>query len=738
MKDFAHKIFVTLGYITLIIISVIPVFVHAQAAEAVSAFGNGVIGVTGMMTFITPSLYVLMTLAGGAVALAGLFLDFILNISVVNLAARLNGITSINTTWAVIRDIANMSFIFILLYEGIRMVLGLESSGVKKVVGNIVIAAVLVNFSLFFTKVVIDASNIITLGFYNSIVGTGNTYTGLAGVLMNILRMSMLYAPENIAKTVFSGANGITILVGNTVFLTIAAFVFLAISVMFVIRYLAFIFLLIMSPIAFVSMAVPGLTYLKDQYVKTLISQALFAPVFMLLTWVMLTLAGDSGFLSATNVANTSWWEVLTNNTKGGSQVISTIVDYILIIGLLIQTLIISKTVATKAGFVTKDMVNKGTSFLGGAMFGGAAWAGRQTIGRGAAAIAKNEDLQREADKGNLFAKAGIWASKKTAQGTFDARRSFLGEKAASNLGIDMGKGMPFAPDAGKGGFAGVKADKKKETETKLDEITKRYKDKDDWNKLAEVFKERSDDDQKYIYKSLSAKERVGLDMAMGGPNVNTKFRDKLNKEEKDKTEEETIKYYTKDKKWNDLVTYFNTKTDNADKQFIYKTLSDRDRVAFEKVLSPNVTIKSILDASLTQEQLEKTKEVAKKVERQERDEQHIRDIEDLATGPQPVGAAAIAAAYDALLSGTGRNVFSPKNARNLSDAALTNPEVVMRLKAKHLEDIQKNNDDIADDTIRTIKRIIDTTPYPPALAANKTSQQNYMSKSNNSDFWNI
>lgn len=468
MKIFARNIFIIIGIITLTTISMIPVFVYAQSTastpNAVTNFGDAVIGITNFVTGITPLLYTLMSLAAAAMGLAGLFLDFILKISILDLSQKLDSITSINTTWKVIRDLANMSFIFILLYEGIRMVVGLGESNIKKLIGNIVVAAILVNFSLFFTKVVIDASNIITLGFYNAIVGTGNTVTGLAGVLMNVLRLNTvgLFSVKGVIGTALDGANGITILIGNTIFLLIGTFVFLAISIMFVIRYLSFIILLIMSPMAFVSMAIPGLNDLKEKYVKTLTSQALFAPVFMLLTWVMLTLAGDSGFLSSISTADRSWWQVITNTGRSSSDTISTIVDYILLIGLLLQTLILSKSVSTKAGFVTKDMVNKGTGWLGGAVFGGTARAGTQTLGRIGRAVADSDTLREQVKEGGVrgwIAKKTLQTGKWTADASFDARNSSTLGDQLSKAGA--GKGL-------KGGYDTYLKNKIKEDEELL------------------------------------------------------------------------------------------------------------------------------------------------------------------------------------------------------------------------------------------------------------------------------
>ena len=75
----------------------------------------------------------------------------------------------VQTGWTMVRDIANAVFIFLLLYLGIKTVLGLGDW--KKPVGMIIVVALLMNFSLFFTKVVIDVSNLAAYQFYNAIGG---------------------------------------------------------------------------------------------------------------------------------------------------------------------------------------------------------------------------------------------------------------------------------------------------------------------------------------------------------------------------------------------------------------------------------------------------------------------------------------------------------------------------------------------------------------------------------------
>ena len=211
MKFVQQKIFSKIKYITLIIVGILPLHAFAQNLPGIATTGDRLISSLGPIGQLSIGiLYTLMTLVAGLLGIAGLILNGILKISVTDLSTRLS-ISSIETTWRVLRDLANMSFIFILLYEGIRMILGLEGSNVKKVLSGIIIAAILINFSLFATKVVIDASNIITLGFYNSIVSAGDTSTGLSGMLMNVLRRTLTFLAMAIVLTACSTTEPVSV-----------------------------------------------------------------------------------------------------------------------------------------------------------------------------------------------------------------------------------------------------------------------------------------------------------------------------------------------------------------------------------------------------------------------------------------------------------------------------------------------------------------------------------------------
>ena len=120
------------------------------------------------------------------------------------------------------RDIANILFIISLLYVAIKTILGLNVTDNKKLVGAVIVIALIINFSLFTTKVVIDASNILAKVFYNNItsekVGSTGAVTGSEGEKSISIGLIKSYNPQNIVdKTTYNNEGG----TGTFIFITI-------------------------------------------------------------------------------------------------------------------------------------------------------------------------------------------------------------------------------------------------------------------------------------------------------------------------------------------------------------------------------------------------------------------------------------------------------------------------------------------------------------------------------------
>ena len=97
------------------------------------------------------------------------FFDTAIVFSISGQAMDTSANSMIAVGWTTIRDLINLFFIFILLYAAISTILQYGDYQLKNVLAKIIIAALLINFSLMIGKMVIDASHILAWEFYNRI-----------------------------------------------------------------------------------------------------------------------------------------------------------------------------------------------------------------------------------------------------------------------------------------------------------------------------------------------------------------------------------------------------------------------------------------------------------------------------------------------------------------------------------------------------------------------------------------
>jgi len=289
-----------------------------------------------------------MTLSGIILGVSGLLLDSVLSYSVVNMTTNLRSLLEpgggIYTTWTTLRDLANILFIFIILYIAIGTILRLDSINTKKLLVHVIIIALLLNFSLFFTKVIVDASNIIATSFHNDLIASGGA-NGFTGVFMKPLGMSSFYDGVGAAALLSSTNNTLAIMIISGmafILFMITAFVFFAASIMFIARFVILIFLMILSPLAFIAMALP-----KDEYSKkwwnALIEQGLFAPVFLALLWVASALIRT--VLAPVTSTFAGVGDKLTKGSAPTIDELSLFINFMVVIGSIIFALVAAKSI---------------------------------------------------------------------------------------------------------------------------------------------------------------------------------------------------------------------------------------------------------------------------------------------------------------------------------------------------------------------------------------------------------
>ncbi len=448
---------------------ILPQLAEAQTlSNPVNQFRIGTYLLTGSdplnwtQTATTWIVTTILQFVGLLTAMGGLLLNGAVFHTVVEMKSNYDKITGIGEAWKVIRDVANMSFIFILLYSAIRTILGVGEDN-KKLIVNIVIVAILINFSLFFTKIIIDASNLLALTFYDAMVpgaaARGLGGAGLSNAFMDALNIQSLY--ELGAKGTVTPGSIITVGLMGSIMLLITAFIFFAVAIMFVIRYVVLIIVLVLSPLAFVTQILPkgaGLSKYNDKWWDALLGQAFFAPVYFMMTWITLRILGgitsalDGGKLG--DIARVGMATDVTS-VNGWNGFFESFLNFAIVIVFLIASIVLAKEWANKAS-EAKGLTKWAMGMAGGATLGAAGWAGRNTVGRGMQAIGESEYLKRTrasmVEKGGLYGAIG-GAGVRLAQ----ARAKKVG---ASSFDI-RGTGLGGTLDAGKAQKGGYEADRK-------------------------------------------------------------------------------------------------------------------------------------------------------------------------------------------------------------------------------------------------------------------------------------
>jgi hypothetical protein len=375
MKKITSQIIPIIATLTLVGAIMAPGVVHAAGwidGPILSVFNNGFAIFMNWILQIT-SVFVFLT---------GILLSISINITM-HIGDIFNGSDALKEIWVLVRNLSSMGIIFLLLFTSIQTIVGIKGSNdVKKLIGNIIMAGLLINFSLFFTGVAIDASNLISLQFYRAIAPQSTTsYTvsaaftdgGLSNVFMNSLKIPTIYQQKDVLKgtDVFASISIATL--GGVVMMITAGFSFLAASIAFMSRTAILLFVMALSPIYFAAMVFPQLEDKSKEIMKHFTTQLLFMPTYLFLMYVALKFIGSDSFSTIFNQNVVSG-----TGSVGTSSVtpafIGTIIQYVIALFFINLPL----AAAISMGVAGAKMVPNAQKI--GGVIGG--WFGQHSVGR--------------------------------------------------------------------------------------------------------------------------------------------------------------------------------------------------------------------------------------------------------------------------------------------------------------------------------------------------------------------
>lgn len=436
--------------------------------------------------------YVIFKPASWIAALLGNLFDFFIGYSVSDEAYRASFVID---AWRIVRDICNIFFIIILVYTGFATVFGIGKVSIKSIVPALIINALLINFSLFATRVVIDISNITARVFYSRIYvcsgdceetdqktglprnikrdGPGG-YWPISEAIVSSFDPQQLFTPETLqgnagyddsdetkdrvasdwstssarnmgataekSSTEYAGYFILVTLVSSFVIFGVAM-MFWKVAFLFVSRVIGLYLSMVFSPFAFLSRnkdgkmpivgSIPFISW--DDWVKDITSYAMLAPVFTLFLYVIYKILQSDFLKSSTQIPGDGFF--LT--------VLGLVIPMIITYFLISKGVDIAKKYSGSAGEKMQSVFSSATNIVGGAAIGlatgGAALAGRALIPKAAKAIG-NGEIGRLATK---FQSDTGWRGKlaRRTQGalngaqtaSFDLRKASIGGQSIMN-----------------------------------------------------------------------------------------------------------------------------------------------------------------------------------------------------------------------------------------------------------------------------------------------------------------
>ena len=363
--------------------------------------------------------YLWLTITSWLVTIAGYLLDAAIDYSITN--AGKGSLAVVEQGWVLARDVANLFFIFILLYIAIATILQLSSYGMKSLLAKLVIIALLVNFSLVITKVIIDGSNILASEFYSKIKNikdtSGKTHT-LSEALVSGLNPQTLFgvSTSKEGEVKLEGGKDATLIqiwiIGSFggIMLLVIAFVLFAAAILFVIRTAVLWLLMILAPLAFLFMVLPKTKSYADQWWDKLFNQAFFAPAYLFLLYIVINIVSKGTILEQLKADNQSFGTAFGSPNDAN---VKLILNFAILIVLLIASLI----VAQRMGAVGAGTVQSWGKAAGKWGRGVAGRATRRTaIARPMRAVAESKWAQRFAAASPRFGGAFLRTTQKGAK----------------------------------------------------------------------------------------------------------------------------------------------------------------------------------------------------------------------------------------------------------------------------------------------------------------------------------
>ncbi|MDO8585211.1 MAG: hypothetical protein Q7R85_03815 [bacterium] len=329
----------------------------------------------------------LLGVLGGAVGFVAYYIANFLNFVIVKLFTFAGFLIDLGITlnqgiiqhglvrvgWLITRDVANLGFTIGIIAIAFATILRMEQFGPKKLLGKLIIVALLINFSLAIPGVILDATHVFSKFFMSKITGDSAELQKFSESIANAFNMQgMLKEPTAAALNVESISDVVT-LISTVLFMalfgTLGVIALGATAYMVLYRYMVLTFLFIVAPLAWISLFLPGFGKHWKEWWDMFLKWALFLPFmtfFFYLAIYATQSAGEIGIVGAINAQTSqSLSGIASLATLGG-----VLGQMVVILGLLIGGLMVSQKMGIAGAAAAVGMATGVKNFALGAIKG--------------------------------------------------------------------------------------------------------------------------------------------------------------------------------------------------------------------------------------------------------------------------------------------------------------------------------------------------------------------------------
>src|SRR3989344_3043346 len=342
-----------------------PAPAQTKSASETSFVGQVVSWLTGKtLLFMSSAISMIFgTFFGLIIGLEAVIIDYIFNPSNFSLVNT----PIVTLGWGITRDLANMFFILILLIISFATVLRIKSWAISQLWWKLVVAALLINFSLVIAGFVIDFANVLTTFFLNGITGGGGslntvgTITTKLAASMQILNFYRPAPPTGVIEGITQfGASGFAAVAGiilTLVGLVVTAFVFGAAMIFLIVRILHIWLLLIFAPIVWMLWILPATSGYFSKWWGSFLQWTFFAPIFVFMIYLSLSIFDATGQFNPKvfEAFPAVWREAPTGISQVGMP--AAIFQWILVIAMMFGSLIVAQKFGVMGAAASQKML---------------------------------------------------------------------------------------------------------------------------------------------------------------------------------------------------------------------------------------------------------------------------------------------------------------------------------------------------------------------------------------------